>query len=80
MKILHLQIPIRNTKRNNDLIRINPELLGEFMKLLKSQLNNEFVIVASPCIPSLLSDNDVLYNFDMKEITLSEIKSLIKYP
>ena len=48
------------------------------MKPLRHQLKDEFAVVASPCIPSFLSDDDTLYNFDMKEITLKELKSMVK--
>jgi hypothetical protein len=77
-KILHLQIPINSNSSEKDNFMITPDLLGEFMKFLKEKLGNEFVVVTSPCSPSLLSRKDSLYNFKMESVTLEDIKEMIK--
>lgn len=77
MKILHLQIPSKRIKAK-DSFAITPQLLGDFMNFIKEKMGDEFTVIASPCVPSLLSDEDIVYNFDMKEIKLAEIKELIK--
>jgi hypothetical protein len=76
MKILHLQIPFRN-KKTQDNFAVSPKTLGQFMKYYQEKLGEEYLVMASPCIPSLLSDSDVLLNFDMKGISLRELKELI---
>jgi hypothetical protein len=77
-KILHLQIPINPNSDKKDDFMITPDLLGEFMKFLKEKIGNEFVVVASPCSPSLLSRKDSLYNFKLEQMTLEDIKEMIK--
>ena len=75
--ILHFQIPLGNRGIKDDL-SIRPEILGGFMKIAQKVLGNEYYVVASPFIPSLLSDESVLYNFDMAQITLAELKKILE--
>jgi hypothetical protein len=80
MKILHFQIPLKDNARIKDSFAITPNLLGQFMNFIKEKVGNEFIVVASPCVPGIIGEDDILYNLDMKQITLKEIKELIKLP
>jgi hypothetical protein len=75
-KILHLQIPVRENSSRNDELTIGPELLGKFLKLIKDNIGDDWEIITSPCLPGTNPEEEV-YNFDMKQITLDELKSMI---
>lgn len=77
-KILHFQIPIRANSTTRDQFSIEPETLGKFMKMIQEKIGKDFIVIASPCEPSLLSRKDSLYNFNMEQITLAELKDMIK--
>jgi hypothetical protein len=76
-KILHLQIPFMPEPKSRDDFSVYPETMGKFIKIIQEKLP-EFVVVASPCEPSLLSKKDKLYNFNMDQISLKELKDMIK--
>jgi hypothetical protein len=77
-KILHLQIPlIKGEPHFQDRFAVSADNLGKFLNMIRSALGDEFVVVASPCEPSLLSEEDKLYNFNMEQITLKELKEMI---
>jgi hypothetical protein len=75
MNILHFQIPMKRTGKNN--FYVTPEILGQFMRLVKSTLGDDWSVIASPCNPTILSDIDIAYNFDMKQITQKELKEML---
>jgi hypothetical protein len=75
MNILHLQIPMKRTGKDN--FYVTPEILGKFMRLIRSQLGDEWNVIASPCVPTILSDVDTAYNFNMKQITQKELKEML---
>ena len=76
MNFLHLQIPIKKTRKDQFLIEA--ETLGQFMKFIDEKLGENWTVIASPCTPSLLSDSDFIYNFDMKSLTKKQLMDLIK--
>jgi len=76
-KILHLQIPTMENSKVRDNLAVNPELLGQFMKIIQEKLP-EFIVVSSPCEPSILSEKDSLFNFKMDQITIEELKKIIE--
>jgi hypothetical protein len=73
-KILHFQFELAS----NGHPVISPDMLGKFMKLMNDRLGDEFVLVTSPCTPSLLSPDDKLYNFDMSQISFQELLRMIE--
>jgi hypothetical protein len=80
LKILHFQIPLKENAKIKDSFAITPNLLGQFMNFVKEKVGDEFTVVASPCAPGIIGEDDILYNFDMTQITLRELKELMKLP
>lgn len=77
MNILHFQVPLLDNGRVDNLA-IRPETLGKFLQLIKNRVGDDYAVVASPCVPSLLDyKGDLLYNFDMKQITVNDLISMI---
>lgn len=69
--ILHFQINLNKDK---------PEIISKFMEITKSKLSDDWDVICSPYIPSqmkLEDQNMVLYNFDMKQITLDQLKKMM---
>jgi diphthamide synthase subunit DPH2 len=73
-KILHFQFELKK----DGFPLISPTMLSKFMKLMNDRLGDEFVLVTSPCTPSLLSPDDKLYNFDMSQISFQELMKMIE--
>lgn len=69
--ILHLQVDFSTDKV------ISPELLGKFVGLCQKKLGDDFVAIASTTEPSMVSEEHRLYNFNMKQISLEELNSMI---
>jgi hypothetical protein len=77
-KILHFQIPLLENKHYvKDALAISPELLGKFLTLIKDKLGEEFVVITSPCCPGIIGDDTILYNFDLNQISLDELKEML---
>lgn len=72
-KILHFQLPLN--ERGNALI--SSELTGKFLRYVSERLNNEYVVVGSPFVPSIIDGDSVVYNCKMEEINFSEILDMI---
>lgn len=75
-KILHLQIPVREGSTIENDLTVSAELMGKFLELIKNNIGNEWKVITSPCLPGTDPEEEV-YNFDMKQITLDELKSMI---
>ena len=71
--ILHFQVPLNS----NGEIAIRAKDLGTFISLTKNLLGEDYYVIASPCIPSLLSSESLL-NFDMKQVNVEELIKLIQ--
>lgn len=76
--ILHFQIPV-GTRGIQDDILIRPETIGKFLKLVKDKIGDDYLVITSPCTPSLLDyKGETLYNFDMKQISIEELLLLLE--
>jgi hypothetical protein len=73
-KILHFQLALKD----NGFPLVSAEFFNRVMKVLHDKLDDEFIIVASPCVPSLLSPEDKLYNFDMSQISFEELMKMVE--
>jgi hypothetical protein len=76
--ILHLQIPIFEGSKVKNSLSVSARLMGEFLYMIQEKLGNDYIVVASPCEPSLLSEDSLLWNFDMKQVSLNELKRMLK--
>jgi hypothetical protein len=75
VKILHFQVPMDE----NLGFTITPDTLQKFLTLVKEKVGNEFCVMATPCHATLLStEKDEVYNFDMKQISFEELKTLVE--
>jgi hypothetical protein len=75
-KILHLQIPLKNKKINNN-FAITPEYLGQFMKWIQEKVGDEFIVIASPCLPGLIGEDNILYNIDLTQINIKNLRKVL---
>ena len=77
--IIHFQIPIREGKTTiQDAYSISSQVLGKFMQLAENRLGLDYKVIASPCLPSLLSKDSVVYNFDMKQLSVEELTKILE--
>jgi hypothetical protein len=72
--ILHFQIPITASGQ----IVLMPDIISKFMKLTKESLGEDYIVIASPCVPSLSTDAVNFYNFDINQLNVEELISLIE--
>ena len=68
-KILHLKI---------ELSEYSPEILRQFFKMIKNTLGEDWIVIGSPCDPSISEDRQNFYNFDMKQLSKNEFEELLK--
>jgi hypothetical protein len=73
-KILHFQLPINN--RGSILIPM--ELAGKFINLAQNRVGNEWAVIASPCVASVLEDDGNFKNFVLSNISEEELLELFK--
>jgi hypothetical protein len=76
--ILHLQMPLVEGSKVKDSLSVSARLMGEFVHMIQDKLGDNYIVVASPCEPSLLSEDSLLWNFDMKQVSLNELKRMLK--
>jgi hypothetical protein len=72
VKILHFQVPMDKDKY------ISPDVIGKFVKLIKEKIGDEYFVLSTPCVPTLLDSENTLLNFDMKQISINELMDLVK--
>ena len=78
-KILHLQIPMMDTKSpTRDAFGVNPETAGKFASLIKEKLRDDWVVIMSPFNPTISEDGQTFYNFKMEQLSKDELIQLIK--
>ena len=68
--ILHLKF--------NTISYITPEMLGNFVVLIKNKLGENWDIIVSPCEPSSYSEDYKLYNFDVDQLSKEEFLNIIQ--
>ncbi len=73
-KILHFKIPIEGKNR----FLVSADQLVKFLTIIKKQLGDGYVIIASPCDVSVSSDGTNFYSFNMQELTKEDLMKLIK--
>lgn len=64
-----------------DLNEYQPDVVGKFLKFLQERLGEDFQVIASPFDPSMAdiqNNNLKLYNFQLNEISIEELKKLIR--
>jgi hypothetical protein len=75
--VLHFQIDTVDLQRQG----IKLDDVARFLKVVQNQVKDDYYVIASPTIPSAMILEDekmVLYNFEMKEINLDQLKNIIK--
>lgn len=75
--ILHLKIPLLDKAIEVNDWAISPEELGEFMKYIQEKLGEKYIVIASPCEPSLYRKNKRFYNFDMQQLTREDLDNVL---
>lgn len=76
-KILHFQLPIDEKSAIKDKILISPELTLKFNDFMKEKLGEQFEVIISPFLPVCSKDCE-MYNFDIKQLTIDELKIMIE--
>jgi hypothetical protein len=71
--ILHIQIDTEKNKPNY----IGAEMLGNFVKLLRNQLGDDFIVIASPGRPELYGEEFKLYNFEVSQLSKEELLNFV---
>jgi len=78
-KILHLQIPMMDTKAPvRDAFGVSAEAASKFVSMVKEKLGDDWVVVMSPFNPTISEDGQTFYNFKMEQLTKEELVNLIK--
>jgi hypothetical protein len=78
-RILHLQIPMMDTKAPiRDAFGVSPETAGKFISMIKEKLGDDWVVIMSPFDPTISEDGQTFYNFKMEQLTKKELMKLIQ--
>ena len=73
-KILHLQIPLNN---GNGRISLTPRELGDFIHFIEGKLGDDWIVIASPCIPTVFDEDITISNFSGKILSSTELNEML---
>ena len=76
-KILHFQIPLLEGTTITNAFAVSQEIITSFVAQVKEKIGDEYIVMASPFMPQLIDENN-LYNFDAKQVSLDELKNMLK--
>lgn len=76
--ILHLKIPLLESGRKDDLA-ISPELLGQFITIIRKELGDSYYIITSPFEVSILKINNMKnMNIISDDLTTEMLSDIIE--
>lgn len=78
MKVIHFQIPLLKTAKKPERYAINLDNAIQFLEIIKSKLGKDYAIISSPFLPTALTEETEILNFDMRQVTLKELKLMMK--
>jgi hypothetical protein len=72
--ILHLQFTINSKEKGYK----SPDMLGNFILLIRNRLGDNWEVIYSPYETSVYSEEYKLYNFDVRQLSKKEFLDIIK--
>jgi len=77
-RIIHFKIPMMENKNIKNNFTMSPELISQFLKLVRKTIEDEYICIATPFEPSVLDDTEGFYNFAMNQLSKEELMELLE--